>query len=128
MARKPLLDSDQEAILATRIFLSQETGLFSLTKVGDGWELSVATLHRYKSPEYREASRRYSKRAYIDSKNNRIVPANHCVNCLEKLKGHPRCQDCTILLHDGSPFGHSDDGKICTSCFDSRERKKMKLW
>lgn len=121
MARNLSLSEDQVAILETRILLSRELGAFSLTDVWSGWELSKATFYRYHSPTYRQASRKYSQNAYLSYRKSLVRGV--CYRCQEDLTEHARCEDCEILLHAGSPFGHTEDGKICVGCFDTRKRK-----
>lgn len=126
MARNPLLTDEVAEILLTRIALSQTLGSFSLRELGDGWEISIATLHRYKSPAYRESSREYSKKAYLSYRKS--LHRGVCYRCHDDLNDHARCGDCEILLHQGSRFGHSEDGKTCSDCIDSRNRKTMRLY
>lgn len=120
MARKLSLDKDQMAVLETRITLSQ-LGVFSLVQIGTGWEMSIATIHRYKSPEYREASRKYSKAQYLSYR--KALDRDVCYRCHDSLDTHPRCSECEILLHEGTLFGDTIDGKICTGCVESKSRQ-----
>lgn len=123
--RPRVLNDLQVQILETRITLSRDLG-FSLTNLSDGWGISIATLHRYKSPEYREASVRHSKKTYLSYRKSLIQGV--CYRCREDLEFHRRCEECTVLLHAGSLFGDTLDGKNCTGCVDSKERQLNRMY
>lgn len=124
MARKLSLNQDQVSVLETMIILSSSTGLFSMTDLWSGWEMSKATFYRYHSPVYRDASREYSKRQYLSYRKS--LTQSVCYRCQEELTEHARCLDCEILLHGGSLFGDTLDGKICVGCEDSKTRKSFR--
>lgn len=115
MVNKPMLDQDQVMFLTTRVDLSRALGIFSLADLAIGWNISLATLHRYKSSAYRQTSRECAKRSYLSYQN---TPRGLCHRCQQDLTNHHRCQDCTILMHDSAG--------LCQSCVDSRARHSLK--
>lgn len=121
--RPRILNTDQETFLEYRIFLSKELGIFTLVEIADGWEMSLATLHRYKSVAYRIASQEAGRKVYLSYRNS--LCRGVCYRCHDELKLHDRCTDCTVLLHDESEHGYSPDGIRCQSCFDSRKRQTI---
>lgn len=122
-AHKPrLLDDEQERLLNNRIALSKTLG-FPLPNLSSGWGISLATLHRYKSPEYRLKSQEYARKN-LSYRSSMYLGA--CYSCHVPHDDHAKCADCTILLHPDSPFGDSPDGVRCQGCIDSRLRKRMK--
>lgn len=129
MKREPhrprLLNSEQTAVLENRVLLSRELG-FSLTALSTGWQISKATLHRYKSTEYRDASVEYARRSYLSYRKSLLE--GECYRCYDELEYHARCAECTILLHIGSLFGDTMDGRTCTGCEESRQRQIHKAY
>lgn len=125
MSRPRLLTSDQENFLEFRILLSKEAGIFTLVDIADGWDMSLATLHRYRSETYRVASQQAGRRVYLSYRAALLHGV--CYRCHSLLEEHDRCTDCTILLHEYSEFGHSPNGIQCESCFDSRARMKIRV-
>ena len=102
---KPLLLTDELArILNTRIILSRAIGLYSLRDLTDEWEISLGTLYRYHSPEYRQSSRLHTQKAWLEEKATRL---EGCYKCGGSLQGHARCRGCEILLHDAVHCGSS---------------------
>lgn len=118
MARKLELNSEQARILTTRVFISRSIGVFNLRDITTGWGISLATLHRYRSPEYRASSREHARRAYLTYRQS--IQRGVCHRCEESLIGHARCSDCTILVHD--------DIETCQSCIDSRAQRTMRVY
>lgn len=120
--RPRILNSEQEKFLEGRIHLSQ-VGLFTLVEIADGWDMSLATLHRYKSEAYRLASQEAGRKVWLSYRSS--ICRGVCYRCHESLRFHERCKDCTILLHEESEHGYSPDGVRCQSCFDSRFRTTL---
>lgn len=115
MPRKQVLDSELKGFLTTRVTISRTLKIFSLRNLRDHWTISKATLYRYDSPEYRDATREYSRKAYQEYKEE---PKGICYKCQESHATHERCTDCTILLH--GEIG------ICNGCIDTRRRKILR--
>lgn len=116
MAHRLGLNTDQVSILTNRVEISRSLNLFSLRDITNGWGISIATLHRYKSPRYREYSRSYARRQYLSARKS--LQRGVCHRCSEGLEEHSRCADCTILLHMGYP--------LCESCAMWREHRRMR--
>lgn len=118
MARKLSLPSDTARFLETRVFIAQQTGIFTIPQISEAWTISPATIYRYSSPAYRQASRDYGNREYTTYRES--LKLQQCYRCAESFRTHARCQDCTILMHGPE--------KLCDSCFDTRERANIYLW
>lgn len=116
MAYKPTLSDEQARILATRVEIARSVGIISLRQITNGWGIHITTLYRYQNPQYREYSRVYDHKKYVERRKNLVQGI--CHSCEEELEGHPRCGDCTILMHSGSP--------LCDSCVDARAWRTMK--
>lgn len=90
------LTPKEAALLNLGIYLSRETKLFTLKKLGTNWEISHRTLFRYNSPHDRDMSRKAAQSA---TERDKQIDRTLCFKCKDPIKGHLRCKDCTILLH-----------------------------
>lgn len=112
MERK--LDKDLESLLHTRVELSRRLRIFTYTEITTGWGMSRATFTRYVNPAYRARSLEDARRAY---KMAKTIDRKKCWRCLEGIKGHRRCADCTIFMHTST--------ERCDGCIDAKFRSKM---
>lgn len=102
----PLVD-----LLTIRIELNRSLRVFGRKELSQGFGISISTLDRYASPPMRELSRVVSKRQTMRKKG---IDTTHCAYCPLLISHHPRCEECTILLH----------GEQC-HCIDSAYTRKM---
>lgn len=116
------LDKEAESFIQLRVLIAKETQLFSQKAIADGFELSIMTLRRYYIPKERRASQILATRKYLQRK---LIDHSHCDDCNVPFRGHPRCQDCRILLHFdpqlcrcGEQHGRTINGEKCITCFD----------
>lgn len=110
------LESILEHQLAIRVTISREIRVFSKKQLAEGFGMSIATLHRYTSPAYRELSRETARKALMRYK---AEDRSKCHTCKHEISEHMRCMDCSCLLHDAI------QGR-CQSCFDSSIRAKVR--
>lgn len=94
---KSKVSPDLVTLLLTRIYLSRELKIFSLEELAKGWTITARTIYRYESPKEREYTRWVSKRV---TDAHRALDKSLCQICGNKLKGHERCDTCTMLIHD----------------------------
>jgi hypothetical protein len=112
------LDDILEGQLLIRVHISRETALFSKRQLADGFDISIATLHRYTSPAYRELSRVIALKAHYEKREGRMAALKNCHRCGGAIENHQKCNDCKILMHDRFQ-------SRCQSCFDSAHRAKV---
>lgn len=73
--------------------------VFKLTELAKNWGLGWNTLFLYSSEKYRKSARNKIK---IALRTKPKLDKTLCQICLEPLRGHKRCSDCTMLQH-GKP-------------------------
>lgn len=94
---KQLLHSPLIEILQARVSFSRSTRLVTLEELSKNWGMTTMTLYRYASPVYRRISRDQARAVHLlGKKENRLI----CKICRDSLKGHKRCDICTILIHE----------------------------
>lgn len=98
---KKILNKNLEEILKSRVAIARDTFIFKIGAIAEEWEISKATLHRYDSEKYREASVFYEKKSrYLREK----IDTSVCYKCHVKVLEHNRCRNCSILLHGEYPY------------------------
>lgn len=114
------LDLEGEDHIRLRVTLAKQTGVFSQAAVAEGFALSIMTLRRYYLPKERRASQLLATRKYEE---RRLEDRTICDDCHLSVFCHPKCADCSILLHHtpvvcrcGAQHGLTIDGKYCSSC------------
>lgn len=122
------LDIHQENILRVSIFVSRITKIITQKEIATGYNISIPTLRRYYGPEERMLSRELATKAYRHRRALEFSMHGSCAFCRKALKNHPRCIDCTVLIHDHSNDrnGGSPNMERCNSCFDTHEHHTMR--
>jgi hypothetical protein len=92
-----LLEPSLSELLQSRVYLSREGKILKIQQIIDEWKISKATLNRYISPKYRLASRTASYKQFLLERQR---DKTKCYRCAVSLEYHPRCELCTILIHD----------------------------
>lgn len=115
------LDSLIEHQLSIRVEIARATAVFTARDLATGFAMSLATLHRYVSPQARELSRDSARRQTNAIRMEREESRGKCRKCNSQLHDHPRCEGCDILLHE--------PGRTCGAryCIDTLERSTVSI-
>lgn len=121
------LDSTQENILRVSIYVSRITQVITQKEIATGYGISVPTLRRYYLSEERTLSQKVATASYDRRKAEGISRRGTCAFCTGRLKAHPRCEDCGVLIHQikRDRNGGSPDMIRCNSCFDTQRRARI---